>query len=126
MLNCKPAQAFSWADWLTRDCACAGTSTAWLFPFVDGHPPIGWGDASKYLVLPVLLVSSKALHMLSVPMGRRSFHCRIKLPPCRASFVQQPCGLDMIMSEFDTTYPAVPDKFAGLKHMPRKGGMLSL
>jgi YidC/Oxa1 family membrane protein insertase len=33
-----------------------GGSTAWLFPFVDGTPPIGWHDASLYLVLPVLLV----------------------------------------------------------------------
>jgi YidC/Oxa1 family membrane protein insertase len=34
----------------------AGSATAWLYPFVDGHPPIGWEEASKYLVLPVLLV----------------------------------------------------------------------
>ena len=36
---------------------CAGNSTAWLFPFVDGHPPIGWEDGLRYLLLPVLLVS---------------------------------------------------------------------
>lgn len=24
---------------------------------MDGHPPIGWDDASRYLVLPVLLVA---------------------------------------------------------------------
>ncbi len=35
----------------------AGNSTAWLYPFVDGHPPIGWEGAARYLVLPVLLVS---------------------------------------------------------------------
>ena len=35
----------------------AGAGTAWLFPFEDGHPPIGWHDASCYLVLPVLLVA---------------------------------------------------------------------
>ena len=35
---------------------CVGNSTAWLFPFVDGQPPIGWEDAARYLVLPVLLV----------------------------------------------------------------------
>ncbi len=28
----------------------------WLYPFVDGAPPIGWDDARAYLVLPVLLV----------------------------------------------------------------------
>eukprot|EP01025_Chloroclados_australasicus_P047623 TRINITY_DN53621_c0_g1_i1.p1 TRINITY_DN53621_c0_g1~~TRINITY_DN53621_c0_g1_i1.p1 ORF type:complete len:487 (+),score=59.06 TRINITY_DN53621_c0_g1_i1:38-1462(+) len=34
----------------------AGTSMSWLYPFVDGHPPVGWDEASKYLILPVLLV----------------------------------------------------------------------
>lgn len=34
----------------------AGNSTAWLYPFVDGHPPIGWEGAARYLVLPVMLV----------------------------------------------------------------------
>jgi len=34
----------------------AGTATAWLFPLVDGAPPIGWDEASHYLLLPVLLV----------------------------------------------------------------------
>ncbi|CAL5218929.1 g676 [Coccomyxa viridis] len=34
----------------------AGAGSAWLLPLVDGAPPIGWGEASKYLVLPVLLV----------------------------------------------------------------------
>eukprot|EP00798_Chlamydomonas_sp_ICE-L_P004415 gene4415-14543_t len=34
----------------------AGTGTAWLFPLVDGAPPIGWETASLYLVCPVLLV----------------------------------------------------------------------
>ena len=40
---------------------CAGNSTAWLFPFVDGHPPIGWEDGLRYLVLPVLLVRTHGL-----------------------------------------------------------------
>ena len=34
----------------------AGGGTAWLWPLVDGVPPIGWEEASRYLVLPVLLV----------------------------------------------------------------------
>ncbi len=37
----------------------AGAGLSWLFPFVDGAPPIGWGSASAYLVLPVLLVVSQ-------------------------------------------------------------------
>ncbi|BDA43957.1 Inner membrane ALBINO3-like protein 1, chloroplastic [Coccomyxa sp. Obi] len=37
----------------------AGTGTAWLFPFVDGAPPVGWEDAARYLVLPVALVAAQ-------------------------------------------------------------------
>ncbi|KAL3511384.1 hypothetical protein ACH5RR_030785 [Cinchona calisaya] len=33
-----------------------GSGTSWLFPFIDGHPPLGWSDTLAYLVLPVLLV----------------------------------------------------------------------
>lgn len=36
-----------------------GGGLEWLFPFQDGHPPIGWGPAASYLVLPVLLVVSQ-------------------------------------------------------------------
>lgn len=34
--------------------------STWLYPLVDGAPPIGWHDALCYLVLPVLLVASQA------------------------------------------------------------------
>ena len=37
----------------------SGSGTAWLFPFVDGAPPIGWEDGSKYLALPLLLVAAQ-------------------------------------------------------------------
>jgi YidC/Oxa1 family membrane protein insertase len=33
-----------------------GSGVSWIWPFVDGAPPIGWDEASRYLVLPVLLV----------------------------------------------------------------------
>jgi hypothetical protein len=36
-----------------------GSGLSWLFPFVDGAPPIGWHDAGAYLILPVLLVISQ-------------------------------------------------------------------
>ncbi|KAK7312021.1 hypothetical protein RJT34_10563 [Clitoria ternatea] len=36
-----------------------GSGISWLFPFVDGHPPLGWPDTLAYLVLPVLLVASQ-------------------------------------------------------------------
>jgi YidC/Oxa1 family membrane protein insertase len=33
--------------------------SSWLYPFVDGAPPIGWGPAISYMILPVLLVVSQ-------------------------------------------------------------------
>jgi len=43
----------------TMAARASGTGSNWLFPFVDGQPPIGWHDALSYLVLPVLLVCSQ-------------------------------------------------------------------
>lgn len=31
----------------------------WIWPFVDGVPPLGWATTAKYLALPVLLVLSQ-------------------------------------------------------------------
>ncbi|PIA30368.1 hypothetical protein AQUCO_05600063v1 [Aquilegia coerulea] len=36
-----------------------GSGVSWLFPFVDGHPPLGWSDTLAYLVLPLLLIVSQ-------------------------------------------------------------------
>jgi YidC/Oxa1 family membrane protein insertase len=33
--------------------------SSWLFPFIDGAPPIGWSAAIAYLILPILLVVSQ-------------------------------------------------------------------
>ncbi|KAJ9178266.1 hypothetical protein P3X46_010165 [Hevea brasiliensis] len=41
----------------------SGSGISWLFPFVDGHPPLGWHDTAAYLVLPVLLVISQYVSM---------------------------------------------------------------
>ncbi|KAK3163891.1 hypothetical protein QOZ80_1AG0009790 [Eleusine coracana subsp. coracana] len=41
----------------------SGSGISWLFPFVDGHPPLGWHDTIAYLVLPVLLVLSQYVSM---------------------------------------------------------------
>ncbi|GMH43273.1 hypothetical protein BSKO_11195 [Bryopsis sp. KO-2023] len=38
-----------------------GGGISWLFPFVDGAPPVGWHDAGAYLILPVLLVVSQVV-----------------------------------------------------------------
>ena len=36
-----------------------GGGLSWLFPFVDGHPPIGWAEAGDYLALPLVLIASQ-------------------------------------------------------------------
>ncbi|MED6208773.1 Inner membrane protein PPF-1, chloroplastic [Stylosanthes scabra] len=41
----------------------SGAGISWLFPFVDGHPPLGWPETAAYLVLPVLLVVSQYVSM---------------------------------------------------------------
>ena len=43
----------------TMEANKSGGGLEWLFPFVDGHPPIGWEQAAAYLVMPVLLVASQ-------------------------------------------------------------------
>eukprot|EP00249_Psilotum_nudum_P010641 c22672_g1_i1 orf=263-1804(+) len=40
-----------------------GSGISWLFPFIDGHPPLGWSDTIAYLVLPVLLIASQYISM---------------------------------------------------------------
>lgn len=45
-----------------------GSGFSWLFPFQDGHPPLGWHDTGAYLLLPVLLtVSQYATQKLMQP-----------------------------------------------------------
>ncbi|KAL2328740.1 hypothetical protein Fmac_022167 [Flemingia macrophylla] len=41
----------------------SGSGISWLFPFVDGHPPLGWQDTAAYLVLPILLIVSQYVSM---------------------------------------------------------------
>ena len=54
------AQGFFWVPSLAGPTSIAarqaGVGTAWLFPFVDGTPPIGWHDALCYLSFPMLLL----------------------------------------------------------------------
>ena len=43
----------------TMAAQSGGQGTAWLFPFKDGVPPLGWEDTAAYLALPILLVVSQ-------------------------------------------------------------------
>lgn len=49
-----------------------GAGLSWLFPFVDGHPPIGWGNAVAYLIMPALLVASQyaSMKIISPPQNK--------------------------------------------------------
>ncbi|GJR31686.1 albino3-like protein 1, chloroplastic [Tanacetum coccineum] len=57
------AEGFFWIPSLAGPTTVAarqsGSGISWLFPFVDGQPPLGWSDTFAYLVLPVLLVGSQ-------------------------------------------------------------------
>lgn len=55
----------------TLDSRAAGGGLSWLFPFVDGTPPLGWSQTAAYLVLPVLLVISQfvSMQLLSPPQS---------------------------------------------------------
>ncbi|KAI3892681.1 hypothetical protein MKX03_005115 [Papaver bracteatum] len=56
-------EGFFWIPSLAGPTSIAarqnGSGISWLFPFVDGHPPLGWSDTAAYLALPVLLVVSQ-------------------------------------------------------------------
>lgn len=56
-------QGFYWIPSLAGPVSIAdrdgGSGLNWLFPFVDGHPPLGWEATAAYLALPVLLVISQ-------------------------------------------------------------------
>lgn len=60
-------EGFFWIPSLAGPTSIAarqsGSGISWLFPFVDGQPPLGWSDATAYLVLPVLLVISQFVSM---------------------------------------------------------------
>ncbi|CAI0425992.1 unnamed protein product [Linum tenue] len=56
-------EGFFWIPTLSGPTSIAarqsGSGISWLFPFVDGHPPLGWPDTLAYLVLPLLLIATQ-------------------------------------------------------------------
>lgn len=53
-------ESFLWLPSLQGPVAKSGQGlNTWLFPLIDGAPPIGWHDAACYLVLPVILVATQ-------------------------------------------------------------------
>eukprot|EP00475_Leptophrys_vorax_P030654 TRINITY_DN4609_c0_g1_i3.p1 TRINITY_DN4609_c0_g1~~TRINITY_DN4609_c0_g1_i3.p1 ORF type:complete len:498 (+),score=43.04 TRINITY_DN4609_c0_g1_i3:245-1738(+) len=68
-------EGFYWIPSLAGPTSIAardsGSGTSWLFPFIDGAPPLGWADTIAYLVLPVLLVASQfyAMQIMQPPQS---------------------------------------------------------
>ncbi|KAK2443536.1 hypothetical protein P8452_21744 [Trifolium repens] len=65
------SEGFFWIPSLSGPTTIAarqnGNGISWLFPFVDGHPLLGWPDTLAYLVLPVLLVVSRYISLQIIP-----------------------------------------------------------
>ncbi|KAI5068006.1 hypothetical protein GOP47_0017027 [Adiantum capillus-veneris] len=68
-------EGFFWVPSLAGPTTIAarqsGSGISWLFPFVDGQPPLGWHDTVAYLVLPVLLVASQfaSMQLMQTPQS---------------------------------------------------------
>eukprot|EP00276_Gloeochaete_wittrockiana_P017340 CAMPEP_0184350190 /NCGR_PEP_ID=MMETSP1089-20130417/37535_1 /TAXON_ID=38269 ORGANISM="Gloeochaete wittrockiana, Strain SAG46.84" /NCGR_SAMPLE_ID=MMETSP1089 /ASSEMBLY_ACC=CAM_ASM_000445 /LENGTH=445 /DNA_ID=CAMNT_0026682789 /DNA_START=46 /DNA_END=1383 /DNA_ORIENTATION=+ len=56
-------KGFFWIPSLAGPATIDSPGLTWLFPFIDGHPPVGWASAAAYMVLPFLLVSSQMYTM---------------------------------------------------------------
>lgn len=55
-------ESFLWIPSLQGPVNSVGQSlSTWLFPFINGEPPIGWHDAIAYLILPALIVGSQII-----------------------------------------------------------------
>lgn len=52
-------ERFFWIPSLAGPVTNRSAGLTWLWPFVNGAPPIGWVDAIAYLILPILLVVSQ-------------------------------------------------------------------
>ncbi len=52
-------ERFFWIPSLAGPVTDRAAGLSWLWPFVNGAPPIGWADTIAYLILPVLLVVSQ-------------------------------------------------------------------
>ncbi|GJP44921.1 hypothetical protein CLOM_g4321 [Closterium sp. NIES-68] len=68
-------EGFFWIPSLAGPTSIAardsGSGISWLFPFIDGVPPLGWEATAAYLVLPVLLVASQfyAMQIMQPPQS---------------------------------------------------------
>lgn len=52
-------EGFFWIPSLAGPVSDYTQGLSWLYPFVNGAPPVGWADAIAYIILPVVLVISQ-------------------------------------------------------------------
>ena len=52
-------EGFFWIPSLAGPVSDYNEGISWLYPFVNGAPPIGWADAIAYMILPIVLVVSQ-------------------------------------------------------------------
>jgi YidC/Oxa1 family membrane protein insertase len=52
-------EGFFWIPSLAGPVSDYTQGLSWLYPFVNGAPPVGWADAIAYMVLPIVLVVSQ-------------------------------------------------------------------
>ncbi|KAI8114599.1 hypothetical protein M9434_002720 [Picochlorum sp. BPE23] len=97
-------QGFYWIPSLAGPTSVAaqkaGSGTAWLFPFVDGHPPVGWELASAYLVLPVALVVAQYISsaIISPPIDPNAENAKVQ----KALYL----GLPLMIGWFSLNLPS--------------------
>jgi len=70
-------ESFLWVPSLQGPVAQGGNVKDWLFPLVNGAPPIGWHDALCYLVFPIVLVVTQ------------TYSQRVLTPPSQDKQTQQ-------------------------------------
>uniref|UniRef100_A0A0C9RKW1 TSA: Wollemia nobilis Ref_Wollemi_Transcript_13121_1900 transcribed RNA sequence n=1 Tax=Wollemia nobilis TaxID=56998 RepID=A0A0C9RKW1_9CONI len=110
-----------------------GTAISWLFPFVDGHPPLGWSDTFAYLVLPVLLVASQyvSMQIMQTPQAddpsQKNTQILLKFLPLMIGYfsLSVPSGLSIYWftnNILSTTQQVWLRKLGGAKPVVDEGG----
>ncbi|KAF3629454.1 ALBINO3-like protein 1, chloroplastic [Capsicum annuum] len=77
-----------------------GSGTSWLFPFVDGHPPLGWSDTFAYLALPVLLVLTQYISIQIIQPAQQSDDPNVKNSQAITKF------LPLVLGYFSLSVPS--------------------
>ncbi|CAI5470066.1 unnamed protein product [Closterium sp. Yama58-4] len=118
-------EGFFWIPSLAGPTSIAardsGSGISWLFPFIDGAPPLGWEATAAYLVLPVLLVASQFYAMQIMQPPQSDFYAMQIMQPPQSDFYAM-----QIMQPPQSDDPAQKNTQAILKFLPLMIGWFSL